>query len=196
MTYDASAVLVSMQDCKEYLQVDPSDTDTESLIGYLMQSVSRLFKETTGRSLIQEEITEYHDGDGTDCVMLRSAPVSSTAANIAVYLDNSRDFDSDSQISGSSLFVSPDTGEVHYNGGYFDRGQNNIKVVYTAGYTQANIPHDLRIAALEALGAIWKRRQEKRFDVTSSSRGDVNTTYLDDMPHIVRTTLQRYRTYA
>lgn len=194
MTYQSEYLLVELLDCKSYLGVD--DPDDNEKIGYLMQSVSQMFKAETNRSLLQEELTEYYDGRDTDTIMLRSTPLSSTHETISVYLDNDRDFTESSKLASTSLFVDQEIGAVHYDGGIFDRGRRNVKVIYTAGWTRANMPHDIRVAALEALGVLWKRMSEKRFDTSTVSRGDVSYSYLEAMPHTVVNTLARYRSYA
>lgn len=194
MTYDSTALLVSVADCKTFLNIDDPAEDSE--IGYLMQAVSQMFKDETGRALIEEELTEYYDGRDTDTIMLRSFPLSSTHETISVYLDNDRDFEESSKLASTSLFVDQNMGAVHYEGGIFDRGRSNVKVIYTAGWAQANIPYDLRAAALEALGVLWNRRDGRRFDTTSRSTGDASYSFLDEMPYTVRDTLKRYKSYG
>lgn len=188
MTYESEYFLVSLDDAKEFLGVD--DATEDNVIGYLMNVVSKLFDTATGRTLIASDLTEYYEGNGTDTLYLRSYPVNSTNETIEVYIDGNRDFDNGTQIASASLFIDSDMGKLVYVGGTFHK-RYAVKVVYSAGYT--TVPYDLQGAALEALGVLWKRKSEGRFDTSTLSRGDVSYTYLADMPHTVTETLKRYR---
>lgn len=186
MTYESEFFLVSLDDCKSYLEID--DTDDDNIIGYLMNVVSKLFDTYTDRTLVAADITEYHEGYGTDTLFLNSYPVNSTTSTIEVYRDADRVFGTETKIDGGNLFLDADAGKLVYVGSRFDRP---IKVVYNAGYT--TVPYDLRGAALEALGVLYKRRQEGRFDTSTYSRDVASYTYLDQFPHTVMNTLKRYR---
>lgn len=190
MTYESEYFLVSLADCKSYLEVD--DTGDDAIIGYLMNIVSKMFDSHTGRTLISTDLTEYYEGSGTESLFLRSYPVNSSTDTIEVYVDANRLFGSDTQVDGSNLWLNTEFGRVVYVGRPFYKGEP-VKVVYNAGYAQDSVPYDLRLAALEALGVLYKRRQEGRFDVSTYSRDTSSYTYLEAMPHTVMDTLKRYR---
>jgi len=189
MTYESEYFLVSLDDSKSYLDID--DTDDDAIIGYLMNVVSKLFDTVTGRTLIAADLTEYYQGDGTDTLYLRSYPVNSTTSEIEVYIDEDRLFDADTKQAAANLWIDSDMGRLVHEGRELHKDEP-VKVVYNAGYAQDSVPYDLRLAALEWLGVLYKRKQEGRFDVNTLSRGDVSYTYLDTMPHTVRDVLRRY----
>lgn len=189
MTYESEYFLVSLADSKTYLNVDSED---DAIVGYLMNVVSKLFDTMTGRTLVAADLTEYYQGDDTGSLYLRSYPINSTTSTIEVYVDEDRLFESDSKITSSNLWLDTELGRVEWINNRFDR-EDAIKVVYNAGYAQASVPYDLRLAALEGLGVLWKRRQEGRFDTSTLSRGDVSYTYLEAMPHTVTEVLKRYK---
>lgn len=188
MTYESEYFLVSLDDVKSYIGV--TDTAEDDTIGYLMNLVSKLFDTATGRTLVASDLTEYYEGDGTNKLFLRSYPINSTNETIEVYVDADKVFAADTQIDSNSLFVDGEVGYVEFIGSQFDTWEG-IKVVYNGGYT--TIPYDLRMAALEAFGVLWKRRSEKRFDTSNVSKGDVNYSYIDDWPYTVHQVLERYR---
>jgi uncharacterized phiE125 gp8 family phage protein len=191
LSYASEYFLVTLDDCKDYLDIDDSTDD--AIIGYLMQAVSDMFKENTGRNLVEAELTEYYTGDDTDRLYLRSYPISAVAS---INWDWDEVYGADTLLESDNYRVDSEYGFVRiFGGSVWDRGIP-IKVVYTAGYTQANMPYDLRTAALEALGVLFKRRTEGRFDTSTYSRGDVSYSYLDEMPHMVRDTMKRYRRFG
>jgi hypothetical protein len=88
--------------------------------------------------------TEVFDGDGlTGSVMLKTLPV--TAIN-AVYDDIARAFTSDSLIS-AALYAFTSAGVLKLDPGWvFTLGVQNVKVVYSAGYSA--IPEDFKKAII------------------------------------------------
>lgn len=190
MTYESEFFLVSLADSKTYLEVD--DTGDDAIIGYLMNVVSKLFDTYTGRTLIATDLTEYYEGQDSESLYLRSYPINSTTSTIEVYVDADRLFTSDTKIDAANLWLDTEMGRLIYVDRKIYRTEP-VKVVYNAGYAQSAVPYDLRLAALEALGVLYKRRQEGRFDVSTYSRDVSSYTYLDAMPHTVIDTLKRYR---
>ena len=191
MTYNEDTHIVSLDDAKLYLKLD--DQADSSMLGYLLNAVSDMFNTATDRTLIAADLTEYYQGRGTDSIYLRNYPVNSTPATIEVYLDADRTYDAPTQIEAENLWIDSTMGRLVYLGATFPVVYG-VKVVYNAGYTRATVPYDLRLAALEALGVLWKRSQEGRFDTETLSRGDVSYTYLSDMPYPVTQAIARYRT--
>jgi len=93
--------------------------------------------------LESEERTEYYDGDGTSSLILRHLPITSIKA---IYDDLDRVYGSDTLIdSGDYTFYTAE-GIVKLDVGCFMRGIRNVKITYTAGYTEATIPEDFKLA--------------------------------------------------
>ena len=187
MTYDANKLLVSLADAKTYLAI--SDTAEDGLIGYLLQSISEMFATMCDRPLLSGAYTDYLYGEGHPTIYLNTYPVD-TAEDITVAVDEKRVFGVDTQLDADDIWVNADIGSITKIGGVFRRGLP-IKVTYTGGY--ASVPYDLRLAALEALGMVWKRNKDKRFDVASMSRGDVNYQFSNELPPTVTDVIKRYR---
>ena len=61
----------------------------------------------------------------------------------------------------------------------FDKGDNNIKVIYTAGYTDANVPEWLRQILIRQVCHWFKQIQDGRFDISSKAlpSGGGTTSY-------------------
>lgn len=190
LEYTSEYFLVSLDGAKDYLDVDGSGDDAE--IGFLMAAVAQLFDTHTGRKLREQEITEYRRGNETDRLYLHSWPVSAVTS---VHWDWDELYDDEALLASTDYRVNLDDGYISIPGGVWTR-DIPIKIVYTAGYTLSAVPYDLRMGYLEALGVLWKRKQEGRFDVSTYSRGDVSYTYLEDMPHTVADVIKRYKRYG
>lgn len=189
MEYASATFLVSLPDMKDYLDI--SNTNDDGRIGHLIEVVSREFDTECHRSFLEEAHTEYRNGNGTEQLWLENAPVSAVTS---INLDSERDFDSDTLVDSDDYFVNTVAGVVARNTGYWPRGFQNVKVVYTAGYTQANVPRDLRGAVYERVAQLWRRMSEKRVDMTSRSdaSGDSRTFITERFPPTVTEVIERY----
>lgn len=189
MDYNSAVFLVSISDMKDYLDI--SNTSDDGRIGHLIEVVSREFDTECHRAFLEESHTEYRDGNGTSQLWLENAPVSAVTS---IHVDSVRDFGGDTLVDSDNYFVDTDAGVVIRNTGHWPREHRNIKVVYTAGYTQANVPLDLRGAVYERVAQLWRRMVEKRVDITS--RGDAageNRSFITErFPPTVTEVLERY----
>lgn len=78
---------------------------------------------------------------------------------------------------GLSAFHPPGllTSGVHHSG--WPRGSGNIKVVYTSGWTTAEMPKDLKWVALRLVRACYFENQRGALQVTQQSIGPFSTAY-------------------
>lgn len=188
MDYTSTLFLVSLPDVKSYLKI--TDTADDSRIGWIIEAISRELNEETDRTLVQTELTEYYDGDGTDRLFLHSYPVSAVAS---VYIDGDHGFTADTLEDSDSYFANTDIGCLVHNTGIWPRGHRNIKVTYTAGYTQASVPKDLKRATCDLVGLALQREGGGLWNTQSDTKGDVSRTFGTDPypPHIQRV-IDRY----
>lgn len=118
-------------------------------------------KETAVRAKFEREIgvalqptanTEYYDGDGTDTLCLRHhnpwaepTPRPVTLTSITLITGGAETAFTAAELSDVAKYPN----KLVRRSGVFPAGLQNIKVVYTAGYTAA--PDDIKLAALQAL---------------------------------------------
>ncbi len=92
-----------------------------------------------GYDIITADYTdERYNGNGMHELYLRNQPVTEVTSCIiddSEYIDNL-------ELIDNRLF---------YEDGWFSNGINNIKVSYTAGWTQSSMPGDIRLAALQLI---------------------------------------------
>jgi hypothetical protein len=195
MTYASTYFLVGISDMKDYLHLPASDTTLDGLVGNLMESVVYLMENYCQRKLKNRQHTEYYDGDGTPNLIVRQYPITDTPASIDIRDDIDGVWGSDSKFDSEDIII-PDIGNIiSLRSSVFTDARGNIKIVYDAGY--ATVPPDLKLAAYEYTGFIWKRREGKSWDQLGTSVAGSSVTLLEtDMPKTVESLLKRYRRRA
>ena len=128
--------LLTISDLKTEFNKD--DTSHDTLLLSLAESVQSLFEELTNRVIESTTFTEYHGmRSRSDKVFLKNIPVISITS---IHDDPDWDYDSDTLISSDDYTYSADEGIVYYDGLFF-HAQNNVKVIYVAGYTVNTFPN-------------------------------------------------------
>lgn len=148
MAVNTTYSLCSLTELQDYLAAEDggfsTDVNLVPVLENIIDGVSRWFHEYTGRQLKEAEITEYYDGDGTTLLYLSSYPVLASD----IYIDADHNFGAETEITPEMIVDN----EVYYSGG-FPRYHRNIKVTYTAGFSDeagdhTPIPSDLKNACL------------------------------------------------
>jgi len=83
-------------------------------------------------------------------------------------------------------------GTIFYSRG-FHKGVNNVVVSYTAGYTSATMPHELKLAVLTGAQALYTRGEEDGFGASSFNQGELMVRYGEWLPDYTLTILERYK---
>lgn len=73
------------------------------------------------------------------------------------------------------------------------RGTKNVMVEYTAGYSSATMPEDLKSAVKIIVKDWYEKRNESGFNLSSYSIGGVSKTYLEHIPREAKKILDSYR---
>jgi len=118
----------------------------DTLLGNLITQKEKQIKVFCGRDFEQttynsNDENSLYDGDGTDTLLLRQFPIVSVTS---LFDDPDRSYGASSQISSSDYMIYANEGKIVLDGLTFTRGRQNIKVVYSAGYS--TIPEDLKSA--------------------------------------------------
>lgn len=188
-TIDSDNALVSVDQAQAFLN-DTTDANTV-IITFWINAASRFCNEQTRRLLKSRTLTEYYSGDGTKTLFTRQYPITTLTS---VHDDLDRSYGSDTALDTDDLALLPQdvAYKIVYDGGIFNRGIKNLKVVYVAGYT--TVPYDLQEACLEIIAYWYKNHKEGRFGLTSRNIGDgsinIETT---EIPKSAYTVLQRYK---
>lgn len=140
--------------------------------GPLIAGISERAKTWCGKSFYTASYTDFIDGNASNRIQVEQAPiVSVTSIHDALDLV----FDSSSLISSAYYTVNAKKGWITLRRGYaFQRGDGNIRVVYTAGYgsTEAALPADLRLATAKWVAIAWKNWETPTLGLKSIKQGE------------------------
>lgn len=186
---DTDNALLDVGDAVEYLGAPQSEYGT---VSSLVDIVSHRFNAETGRKLKARDYTELYDGNGKMELYLNNWPLASTT--ITITINSNRDFTSTGdRVTSTDVMLSTESGRVRLDGEYFDLGEHNVQVAYTAGYTTSDA-HDLTYAAKEFLQILWDRHTAREsIAVRTEAYEGVSRTYEAEFPWTVYKTLAMYR---
>ena len=193
---DTDNALLSMEDAVVYLGLgtssgadSSSDSDT---VRDLINVVSYRFNAETGRNLKARDYTSQFDGNGTNTAQLANWPLASTT--ITITINASRDFTStDDQITDTDVMLDTAAAEVRLDSVGFSKGNQNVQVEYTAGYS-TDAAYDLTYAAKEYLQTVWDRQTAREsISVRTEAFEGISRTYELNFPWSVMQVLNTYR---
>jgi hypothetical protein len=122
-------------------EANPSP-EMEELIDTLVDSFTSVFESYCGRNFKSRGYDEQLDGDGDGILYPTHYPITAVSG---IYDDDDWSWTSSSLVDSTTYLVK-DMSVVMKYGYYFDEGIKNIRIVYTAGYTE--VPADLKLACI------------------------------------------------
>lgn len=160
--------LLTANDIKTELSMESGDTDYDTLLGLMASAVQSVFDELTDRTFESAVFTEYYSGrNKQEKVFLKNYPIISITS---IHDDSDRVYGSDTLISSDDYTYDSDTGIVYIEGGVF-KGFNNIKIVYTAGFTANTFPNALKQVWIRQCCHWYKDAKDSDWARESTSRG-------------------------
>jgi uncharacterized phiE125 gp8 family phage protein len=166
----ASAPLCNLADVKLYLDITTDDHD--DLLTSLISAASEAIENFCRRRFARAEYTEYHNGRGSPVLLLDHCPVQSVAE---IRDDLDRDFDSAAPLDPGSYAVYPEEGLVVLTADNFREGARNVRVIYSAGYSQ--IPLDVARACIVLVAAWFARGRQGGDGVEREQLGPYSVKY-------------------
>lgn len=185
---DTSSALVELEDVKTWLDVKSSDKD--NWIQQLINRVSADCAGYCGRTFISKTYTNAEfDGNGQSVLVLPQYPVTAVSA-----LKASINGTALTQGRENDYVFDQDSGIVTLIGQTFSNEKRGVTITYTAGYTLANVPQDLKQSVLEAIAFRYQVMDKKRVGVTSQEAGNQRSYYTTaPYPEYVISIWDRYR---
>lgn len=186
--------LITIAELQTILQTTFSDADyAQSLINM----ASDIIEKYCGRKFIEDTYTdELYDGNGDKIMYFKNYPISSVTI---------KDWDSYNNQASYTYTIYMDyllyetDGYVYKRGG-FTKGHKNYAFTYTAGYTQENIPYDLKVACSQIVSYIDRTKTSLGED--EETIGKYSVSYNVDIklltagiPEAILPTLRRYKRY-
>lgn len=155
--------LISKAEVKEYLKLDPASTLEDNMLDLFIAAAQEGMEAKRMRQFEYATATEYVNGEGETTLHLKRFPIWSVEAVYIVHADND-----EHKLSPTAYTIDSRRGLLH---GYWNKGIQNYKVVYTAGYWTAEtdppegverLPATLKLECLEAVAHMYQNRRGSR----------------------------------
>lgn len=179
--------LTTLEEVKNYMGMLGSKQDDDDLLEALIDRITDVFENFCNVTSFKETTyTEYYDGTGDKYLFLKNIPVISITS---IHDDSDWTWGSSTALDSTEYRVMDDKYIIYQ--GFFSSGDQNIKVVYKAGYS--TIPGDLKQAAIEETVRRYKHRKD--FDIISKTMEGVTENYADPttLLNSTKETLRKYK---
>lgn len=182
-------MLCTLAELKLHIGMDQATHDT--LLTALIEEASGMINAATRRQIEIAGITEYHDGEFQNAIILHEYPV---AEQFTITLT-----EDDVAISSDDFEVDFDQGVLRrLDGAMFSEGEKNVKVVYRAGYDvtgsppagETALPFELRLACKIIAGKLFQLREN--IGISQKRFRDGTTAYKDVLDKDVMAILKRH----
>lgn len=161
--------LISLDNVVKFIGQDSFNSDDSDLIEDLINRVSTLFESYMDRNILSREYTEYHDGGG-NAVLFPKQPKITTVSGI--WDDYDWDYADDDLVDADDYKIVDELYVILKNT-TFNNYIQNIKIIYTAGFTST--PLDLVQACITETARMFKNRLE--VDITAQTLADGSVSY-------------------
>jgi hypothetical protein len=129
-------MIIELQDVKRYPGMLADDSDDVLLYDIMKRKDSLVKNRILCRDIESGTKTEYLDGDCTDTIILKHVPIT---AITSIHDDTERVYGSDTLIDSADYTYDAETGIITLDNNITSPGRQNIKVIYTGGYTVATV---------------------------------------------------------
>jgi uncharacterized phiE125 gp8 family phage protein len=181
--------LTTVATLKAHLGIPSAETSQDTRMELLINAASDSIERYLDRKIKSQTITEIQHGRRQDILILREWPVTSIT-ELRVDMDHVFS-DASTLIPSADYGIGDDKNSLVYYDTVFPRGNNNVKIVYVAGY--ATVPSDIEYAALLFCEWLYLFRNRQDIGRTSKSKGDESMSVSQGMPDIVRQMIEPYR---
>src|SRR4030065_496422 len=172
--------LVALADYKTALKV--GDDSEDAVLTQYSGEIDARIKAFLGYDIEETVYTEeLYDGNGTQYLFPKAVPVT-VLTKLEVYeglnSDDSEDWE-EWNVAGDEY-----TRLIKANGGFylfidgnvFPKGEQNIRLTYTAGYTSGTLPQDIEAVCKELMKIKYDKINKNKLGVPSISIGSASST--------------------
>lgn len=162
--------LCTLAEVKLHIGITPTTHD--ALLTALVDEASGIINAATLRQIEIADITEFHDGEFQNSIILHEYPVAEDPPKTIELTED------DEAVAAADFVVDFDQGVLRLvDGATFTQGEKNVKVVYRAGFNvtgspvigEKTLPFELRLACKVIAGRLFQLREnlgvdQKRFE--------------------------------
>lgn len=167
--------LVTLAEVKEHLKFT-GESQFDDLLNALIIQISAAVNTLLDRTLESTAYKKIYNGSGGFELMLDEYPIGAVAI-----LSQSLDFDNKKYsdiITVADLMIHSKSGIVEMIENTFDRARRNVYIEYTAGYSAANIPQDVRLVCLDWIYKKFEDVDKRRIGVAVKNVMSENVSYI------------------
>ena len=173
--------LITVDNVKDYYGLVGANDDT--LIMDLIDRATAQFETYCSRQFESRERTEEYDGNGTKYLFPKYYPITTISG---ILDDSDWAWGSTTEIDSTTYRIQNENTVVRKPGNVFTKGDQNIRITYTAGYADGSIPADLVQAAIEEVVRMYKRRAEVDVLAKTADDGSVTRVAKEFLPTTLR----------
>lgn len=199
----SAGFIVNLTNMKTHLNINTSGQD--DFLDMTLAAITKKFETYCKRVFVATTYTEYHSGNGRSGFFYINNP--ELIAISSLKEDSNRDFaiaslyDTSAYIGFSAegrveLLSNADVVTTTLQPAVFGRGQQNIEIIYTGGFS--DMPEDLQLGCKEWVSRLYHRRDKKKWSIQSYSKGDVSTSFetTGRIPDDIREMLDPYKIFG
>ena len=200
----------TLPEVKEFLGIDLTDSTNDLLITNILSRTTRIIQMYTGRKLFKATATEYHNGNGRDHeLVLDLYPI---VLITSVHDDVDRTYGDDTLLVEDTDFSVIEETDVdgenpgillRLDGNVWYKGDQNIKIIYSGGYDENDIPKDIIQAQIDFVSYLYTQR-DRRIGIESYRLGQFSVSYktesvvatnafFSSIPSAIKDILELYR---
>ena len=162
--------LITLDNVVKFIGQDSFNSDDSDLIEDLINRVSTMFESYMDRNIITREYTERHDGNGVMALFPKQSKITTISG---IWDDYDWNFTDDELIDADEYTITDDEGYIVFKNISLGNYKQNIKIIYTAGYTTT--PDDLVQSCITEVSRMFKNRLE--VDITAQTLADGSVSY-------------------
>lgn len=187
MALNANA-LTTLATAKSHLTINANDPLQDTRVELFINAASQRIEVFTQRKLVSQSLTELQHGRRQNILLLHEFPVTAIA-EIRVAFDNNFT-PSETLVDATTYSIGDDKNSVIYQA-HFATGYNNIRIMYTAGYSP--VPSDLELVCLWMVEWFYLHRTRGDMGRTSINKGDESVGVLAAMPEMIKEIMMDYK---
>jgi hypothetical protein len=191
--------LIDGKDVQAILGKDRLDSDDKNLIeDHLIPGVSKAIETYCGRNILDKAaLTEYYSGDGDDTLQLKQWPINSVTS---VHYRSGSGWDESSDwatalTANDDFYIESEKGQLIATVSAWSEAKKYYKVIYRAGWAEANIPEDIKTAAKIWTAILFQKVKSKLHGVDVHIVGEESFAYdkgKDGIPKEVKGLIDSY----
>lgn len=177
-------MIINTEDFKTYISLNTNDFD--DTITMLINGAVKWVECMVNNKIEESDIEDYFDGDDIDDEIFLTYNLK--LQNLTV--ENEQE-DVWREVPDTSYKFYSDEGVVKLD--YVRLGERNYRAKYKTGFTNKNIPDDLKLAILKIVGKLWNKR--KSDGIKMENLGDAGVTWENYLSPDIASILGKYKKY-